>query len=227
MYWEEGNAEDQYRVPEDVVDLVFAIRCRCLPVDHAYALQAALVRALPWLADEPQAGVHPIHVADSGNGWMRPDSADDLLYPSRRTKLILRLPQQRLADAQTLVGQTLDLGKHSLTVQSSNARALSPITTIFSRYIVTEADDNEESFLRQMLTTLGARGIKPKKMLCGMAKTLGTPSGLVHTRSLMLADLQVEESVSLQQSGLGPQRLLGCGLFIPHKDIGEVRPRSA
>jgi CRISPR/Cas system CSM-associated protein Csm4 (group 5 of RAMP superfamily) len=39
----------------------------------------------------------------------------------------------------------------------------------------------------------------------------------------MLADLAVEESVRLQQRGLGPGRTLGCGLFLPHKDINEVR----
>ncbi|MEK7716319.1 MAG: type I-MYXAN CRISPR-associated protein Cas6/Cmx6 [Pseudomonadota bacterium] len=40
----------------------------------------------------------------------------------------------------------------------------------------------------------------------------------------MLADLAVEESVKLQQQGLGTDRKLGCGLFIPHKDIKDLRP---
>jgi hypothetical protein len=40
---------------------------------------------------------------------------------------------------------------------------------------------------------------------------------------LMIADLEIEESVRLQQSGLGPYRHLGCGVFIPHKDINEIK----
>jgi len=45
----------------------------------------------------------------------------------------------------------------------------------------------------------------------------------MHTRSLMLADLTVEEAVKLQQQGLGADRKLGCGLFIPHKGINPVK----
>jgi len=35
----------------------------------------------------------------------------------------------------------------------------------------------------------------------------------------MLAELTPEESVDIQQSGLGPHRHLGCGLFLPMKGI--------
>jgi hypothetical protein len=59
-------------------------------------------------------------------------------------------------------------------------------------------------------------------MLCGIEHLIHTPSRPVRTRSLMLADLTVEESVRLQQSGLGPLRQLGCGLFLPHKGISEL-----
>jgi hypothetical protein len=60
-------------------------------------------------------------------------------------------------------------------------------------------------------------------MLCGMERVIATPDRKIQARSLMLADLAVEESVRLQQRGLGPGRTLGCGLFLPHKDINEVR----
>jgi hypothetical protein len=39
----------------------------------------------------------------------------------------------------------------------------------------------------------------------------------------MLADLTAEESLRLQQHGLGPGRYFGCGLFIPCKGIKTVR----
>ena len=51
-------------VPRDeIVDAVFAIRCRSLPVDHAWALSQAVQAALPWFAAEPEAGLHTIHGA--------------------------------------------------------------------------------------------------------------------------------------------------------------------
>jgi len=42
----------------------------------------------------------------------------------------------------------------------------------------------------------------------------------------MIADLEVEESLRLQQKGLGPYRYLGCGLFIPHKGIDDIRKKK-
>ena len=58
---------------DEIVDAVFAIECRSLPVDHAYALSTAIQEALPWFADEPQAALHTVHGAASGAGWQRPE----------------------------------------------------------------------------------------------------------------------------------------------------------
>jgi CRISPR-associated protein Cas6 len=224
MYWQQTTTEDRYLVPDDVVDLAFAIRCRCLPVDHAWALAAAVRSVLPWIEGEQGAGIHPIHVADSGNGWMRPEGAADLLYPSRRTRLVLRLPARRTADAAQLVGCSFDIAGHGLEVEKQPVvRKLSDLTTIFSRYVVVpDGADAEQMFLAQAHSQLLAMGVRPKKMLCGIERVIGTPDGTIRTRSLMVADLTVEESVRLQQQGLGPERLLGCGLFVPHKGIKEV-----
>jgi hypothetical protein len=38
----------------------------------------------------------------------------------------------------------------------------------------------------------------------------------------MVADLKKDESVLLQEKGLGDHRLLGCGLFIPQKGIETI-----
>jgi CRISPR-associated protein Cas6 len=227
MYWDEDKQGEQgYVVPDDVLDVAYSIRCRTLPVDHAHALHQALRRALPWLDDEELAGIHTIHVAESGNGWIRPENANDLLYLSRRTKLVLRIPRHRLGDAEALRGRSLDVAGHLLEVGQSSVRPLSSLTTIFSRYIVADENDDESGFMHNAMLLLKSLGIKPKKMMCGLGKTIATPDKTLHVRSLMLADMEVEDSVKLQQRGLGPWRQLGCGLFIPHKDISEVRQKQ-
>ncbi len=226
MFWQEAKENERYVVPDDIVDVVYSIDCRALPVDHAYALSRAIQQALPWFSQEKDAGLHTIHVAESGNGWMRPDRADALLYLSRRTKLTLRLPKHRLDDAATLTGRTLDVGGNRLRVEKSVVKPLSPITTVFARYIVTREGADEDGFLRDAMALFREMGVQPKKMLCGMEHVIATPERTIRARSLMLADLTVEESVKLQQQGLGPERKLGCGLFIPHKDIREVKPVS-
>ena len=224
MYWQEAKENERYIVPDDIVDVVFSIQCRTLPVDHAYALSQAILHGLPWLVGEKNAGVHTIHVAESGNGWMRPDKPDSLLYLSRRTKLMLRLPKRRIEDAGKLTGQTLDVGGNPMQVEKATVKPLSTLTTLFSRYIVTSDGMDEAAFLQAAVAELKNMGIRSKKMLCGIERVIVTPDRAIHTRSLMLADLGVEESVKLQQQGLGTDRKLGCGLFIPHKGIREVRP---
>jgi CRISPR-associated protein Cas6 len=224
MYWQEETKRDERpATPDDVVDLAFTIACRSLPVDHAWALFAALRPLLPWLEGGDGAGVHPIHVADSGNGWMRPERPDDLLYLSRRTRLVLRVPRARLAEAEQLSGRTLDVAGNRLTVEKPAVRPLSTHPAQFARYVAADAAQDENGFLAEMHRALGAMGIRPKKMLCGIGKALATPDGTLATRSLMIADLTPEEAVRLQQRGLGRLQHLGCGLFIPHKDIREVR----
>ncbi len=82
-------------------------------------------------------------------------------------------------------------------------------------------------------------GITPTKLLCGMTsridvtgERIGSRSrrcptscipAVVRARSLMVAALSADASLALQQRGLGDGRLLGCGLFVPHKGIEAVR----
>ncbi|KPJ95490.1 MAG: hypothetical protein AMJ55_03700 [Gammaproteobacteria bacterium SG8_15] len=222
MYWEETTPEQNNTVPDDIVDVVFGISCRALPVDHAYALSSAICSELEWFEDEPDAAVHTIHVAASGNGWYRPDNAGQLLHPSRRTKLTLRIPRQRVEDARSLIGKTLDVAGNPLTINNMSEKVLSEITTIFARYIVVEHARSEMEFLNEVMASLQHMGIRPKKMLCGKEASLKLEEGQITTRSLMIADLTFKDSILLQQKGLGSHRWMGCGIFLPHKDVSEI-----
>ena len=126
MFWTEDNdAVEEFSVPDDVLDVAFTIKCRTLPVDHAWSLSSRLLEVLPWLEEEEQAGVHLIHGAASGNGWYRPEETPNaLLHLSRRARLRLRLPRHRLDDACELSGKTLDIGGHALRVGASEVHRL-------------------------------------------------------------------------------------------------------
>jgi len=213
-------------VPGDFVDAVFAISCRSLPVDHAYALSQAIRSALPWFAEEPGAGLHTVHGAASASGWMRPEGEHALLQLSHRAKLVLRLPRHRMDDAAALLGRTLEIAGWPLRVDRLTARPLSRITTLFSRSVVLAAAPDETAFLVAATRELDALGITPATMLCGRVTALATPERTYRTRSLMLAGLTPEQSLALQRHGLGEERMLGCGLFIPHKGIGDLRSRA-
>jgi CRISPR-associated protein Cas6 len=224
MYWEEDKQAEKTYVTDDVVDLVFSIQCKCLPVDHVHGLSESVQKVLPWLRDETNAGVHSIHVAASGNGWLRPENPDELLYLSRRTKLELRVPGHRVEEARSLEGQTLNVAGHSLEINAATVRPLSTITILLCRYLATDKNTEDESqVLDDVAGQLKSLGITPRKILFGTENFIHTPSGPIRTRSLMLANLEIEESLILQRKGLGPHRHLGCGLFIPHKHINDLR----
>lgn len=226
MYWNDKTDTTAYVVPDNVADVLFRVSCPRLPLDHAWPLREALLARLPWLAEEALAGIHLIHGAESGNGWERPSNPDaDLLHLPRRARMALRLPKNRITDAHALLGATLDIDGFPLTVGDSSLRPLSALTTVFARYVA--GDDREEDvFLATCYRELRDMGIKVRKLLCGRGHDLRTPDGPVHTRSLMLADLDVEDSVRLQQLGLGAHRTLGCGLFLAHKSVRPVNPTS-
>ena len=222
MFWQEEVSPTAVKLSLEVVDLMFDIYCQCLPVDHAYALSQTIQDSLPWFEQEPQAGLHLIHGAESGNGWYRPDDQNELLYLSRRTKLTLRLPQYRLAAARALTNQNLDIAGYSLTVGKAVEKPLNPLSVVWARHVIAEPEQNEELFLEQAVTQLQALGIPCRKALCGKTHYFKLPRGELFTRSLMVADLKPEDSLVLQQHGLGKGRKMGCGLFIPHKDIKPV-----
>lgn len=232
MFWENEKDENSpYVVPDDVVDLVYNIDCKCLPLDHAYSFSTALREALPWIDSEDRAGIHLIHGAESGNGWMRPeDTGDAVLHLSRRSRMMLRVPKHRIEDAQALTGQTLEIDGHALEVGAAKVKLFSTLPTQFARYVAIPEDiehDDESAFMQAAVEQLRALDIKVRKMLCGRAHAIQHPDGAIQTRSVMLADLEVEEAVVLQQHGIGLHRMLGCGLFIPHKGIRAVHEMTA
>jgi CRISPR-associated protein Cas6 len=232
MFWEQEKDENApYVVPDEVVDLVYTISCKCLPLDHAYSFSTALREALPWIDTEARVGVHLIHGAESGNGWMRPEDSDNaLLYLSRRSRMMLRVPKHRIEDARALTGQTLNIDGYTLAVGESKVKLFSTLPTQFARYVVVPEGigrDDESAFMQVAVEQLRELDIKVRKMLCGRAHAIQHPGGAIQTRSVMLADLEAEEAVTLQQHGIGPHRTLGCGLFIPHKGIKAVHEMTA
>jgi len=228
VFWSEDNdSNKEFVVPDDVVDLVYKLDCKSLPLDHAKALSDAIHNALPWFGDEARAGLHLIHVAESGNGWYRPeDPENEVLCLSRRTRMTLRVPKHRIDDAHSLTGQTLDIAGFELLVGEATVKPLSALPTLFSRYVIASDNQDEHAFLSHMAGMLHEMAIPVKKLMAGKQHRMQLHEGLVFTRSLMVADLTPEDAIKLQQEGIGPGRKFGCGLFLPQKGIKPVKPEA-
>jgi CRISPR-associated protein Cas6 len=225
MLWEDSNKKKGFEVDDSVVDLLFNIECRELPVDHIYHLSRAIKDALPGHVTE-DLGIHPIYLAGSQNGWERPDeSLGQNLILSKRTKLVLRVKKEHQEEITNLLnGKSLDINGFEMKIKKPKTRKLSKDGTVFSRSIVCSENEkeNEEAFLKRIQIELSEMGIDIKKALCGKITPIKTPDGPIFTRSLMLAELKPEDAVKLQQQGVGTYQDLGCGLFLPHKGIDAV-----
>lgn len=225
MFWSDDNdSKKEFVVPDDVVDMSYKLECKILPLDHAQALSDAIQVALPWFAQEDQTGLHLIHVAESGNGWYRPEDPDnEVLCLSRRTRMTLRIPRHRIEDAHALTGQSLDVDGYELTVREASIKSLSALPTLFARYVMAQENQDEHAFLVQMVEILREMDVPVKKLMAGKQHRMRMADGPVFTRSLMVADLPPENAVKLQQQGIGPGRKFGCGLFLPQKGIKAVK----
>ena len=220
--WEwQDDEQDQPLISSRVLDLSFCMQGDKIRVDHTKALSDEVTSRLPWLIDEPLAGLHLIHVAGSQNGWMRPESPDALLYLSRRTRLVIRIPVSRTDDAQALVGQTLDVDGEVIKVGEAREKPITVSEVLIARHVISP-QEREEDFLRQVIKIFGELQIRSKTLLAGRTLSLEGPSGPVQTRSLMVANLKQDDSLRLQEEGVAEGRHFGCGLFIPHKGIAKV-----
>ena len=226
-YWTESELEKAKPIKPVVVDIVFKIRGQQIAADHAFALSKALTTELPWLSTEREVSIHLIHGAQSANGWCKPDDSG-IIELSGRTRLIIRVPHSRLEDAKALIGARLNLDEHKIEILDAKPRPLSTNSTIFSHHVRSLDDTNSEpAFLASAARWLEDLAITPKKMLCGGMRHLKMNESVISTRSLLIAELNPNESITVQTHGLGPDRLFGCGVFVPSKSISAVhQPES-
>lgn len=223
--WQEKNNDVSTGESSSMADVVFKIECRQLPVDHAAELAETLCKTVPWIKDLPGAGVHPVHVAGSQNGWQRPDpTRNEPLILSKRTRLRVRCPvdhANQLIDA--LTDSEHKIGTEKLKIISGRLTRLQRSATLFSRYLTYKnPPGDEDDLLKNVLSECAAFNFQPTKLLCGKSISVSTPQGTLEARSLLIADVPPEFSVTLQEKGLGDFRLMGCGIIIPHKDTEAV-----
>lgn len=198
------------RTDDPVIDMVFALSGVRLPPAYAAALWEALLGRLPWLADEPGVGVHAIR-ASSGDGG---------LLLSRRARLTLRLPARRSSDVLSLSGRHIEVDGERLEVGAGRPRPLEPFPTLSARFVATGAADDlaHQEVVQAMLGEIGM----PVRFICGRMRSVRSAGATFTGAEVVVHQLRPEQSVALQQRGLGGGRHLGQGLFMPHKTISDI-----
>lgn len=206
------------------VDLCFPIKGTVIPADSSYHLYAALSGLLPDIHDKREIGIHAIKGTPA---------RDRTLTLTGQSKVILRLPQSELMRYMLLAGQQLQLGESNIRLQGAFLRPLVPAPRLYSRLTVIKGHMEPDSFLqaaRRQLEALEIRGepqliAQPEIAAENQDKTTGSRSPWLRRTvqikenrfvgfALRVQDLTAEESLRLQEKGLGGKRHFGCGIFV-------------
>ena len=200
-------------VPEAqaVVDAVFALRGHAVARNHAQALREALAARWPWLESDPMVAIHPLRLVP-GN--------DDPSPLSKRARLMLRLPAQRMRELAAARDVEIDLMGQVLRLGPPQQQALRPHSALYAHRVAAPGPD-EASFMALVEREIDALGIAAARV-CGRHQQLVLPGRRIDAFSLLLHEMTPEHALRLQQRGLGDHRLLGCGVFVPHKSAAAV-----
>jgi CRISPR-associated protein Cas6 len=216
MTWASWPEDKPEEYTPHMIDLQFDLIGSTIPADNALLLTTALLNLLPWLGDYPGAGIQHLKGAETNSG-------DSTLNINRRTKMFVRVPKARVDEMQALSGQSLDLAGHALQIGNFKTRAFSPFGNIYAHFVDT-GSAGEEQFVQDVMRELDGHFKLRCGFICGKQQTLQSASGPLYGYSLMLHDVPPHKSLQIQDEGLGRNRLLGCGIFIPHKSIAPVVP---
>lgn len=188
---------------EPKVDLAFHVMGRRVPVDHGYALYAAVSRLLPGFHEEQNAALGLIRGRYIGEG---------LLDISPNTEIVIRLPASRIASALPLAGKALDIIGHSLRIGVPTTRALVPATALYAHLVTTRNGNDQARFEEEIHRQADSHGVKGR-LSVGERRTFSVHGKQVVGYSVLASELTAEESIALQEQGLGGRRKMGCGFF--------------
>jgi CRISPR-associated protein Cas6 len=187
------------------IDLAFRLVGKAIPVDHGYALYSAVSRVVPEIHNARQIGIHPIRGIYQGSG---------ALLLAAYSRLILRLPDEEIKSYLKVAGKRLTLDGHAVTVGVPEVRMLRPVTSVRSRLVTIKGFQEPETFLQAAQRQLDILKVSGE-LLLGERKTFRVKEKQIVGFELAVSGLTVEQSLNLQEKGLGGRRRMGCGVFVP------------
>jgi CRISPR-associated protein Cas6 len=201
-----------------MVNLDYPVEGDKLPTDQGYALYSGLSRLVPLLHKHScPVLVGPITGEFTGCGQLQ--------LNRQRSRLRLRLPAEQIPVFLGLAGQSLQIMGCQIHLGVPQVRAVHPAPSLIARLVVIKGFMEPQPFLdacrRQLdaldvsgdvalpLVTQGTHGGKPRR------RVLKIKEKHVVGFAVQITGLTAEESVKVQENGLGGRKKMGCGFFVP------------
>jgi CRISPR-associated protein Cas6 len=192
----------------EMVDVVFGLSGQSLPRDFELPLFRAISRIIPWILNVPHAGILPLRGHRTAEGG---------LMLTHRSRVVVRLPRERLCSASAVEGKVIDVAGATVTLGTGTYREHLSAATLYSPRVTTgEADEVRFlAVIEEELQALGVRG----QLICGRRVEVELEEGRVPAFPVAVHGLREADSLLLQRAGLGRGNPVGCGLLYPHKTI--------
>ncbi len=199
------------------VDLAFnTTAVHPIPADHGYALYGAISRLLPEIHKENGIAVHPVRGVQTG---------DRKLQLLSWSSLTLRVPDGQIAPLLKLSGKSLNLDGVSIRVGVPQIHALVPVTALRSRLVLikvvqltSQSELTSEIFGEAVRKQLQKLDVSQDVIVTiGKRRTMAIKNTQLVGYEVILEGLSAEESIRLQEHGLGGKRHMGCGVLVEHK----------
>jgi CRISPR-associated protein Cas6 len=198
------------------VDLHFPVLGESLASDHGYDLYAALARLVPRLHEETyKIRIGPIRGTYAGNGLLHLDA--------RFSRLRLRLAPEEIPLLLQLAGKGIEVGGYRLRLGVPQVRNLVSTPSLVARLVTIKGFTEPGPFLEAVRRQLGALDTAGQPDIPKVAE--GPRAGQLRRRIMRVKDKRVvgfplivsgltaEQSIRLQESGLGGRGKMGCGFF--------------
>jgi CRISPR-associated protein Cas6 len=207
-----------------MVDLHFLVLGSTLPTDHGYELYAALAHAVDWLHDRnARVFIAPITGTYTSNGQIQ--------IEPRRSRLRLRLPLDNLTTVLRLAGKAFNLSGRTIRLGVPRVQALQPASALIARMVTIKGFTEPKPFLEGARRQLQELEIEGEPGIPSI--TAGNHAGKPRRRilrvkeqrivgfSLQVVGLTAEESIRLQEHGVGGRARMGCGFFVPMREAQQ------
>lgn len=187
------------------VDLSFRVQGSSIPRDHGYTLLSAISWVLPDVHSNPKLGILPISGLPAQKG---------MTAITERSRLVIRLPSEVISVILPLAGKKLDLDGHKIMLGIPQVFMLKPKSALHSRIVTIKGFMEPEPFKEAITRQLETLNIKGRFEL-GPRRVLHIKDKTVVGFALAVHELAVDESLTLQEQGIGGRRRMGCGIFLP------------
>lgn len=207
------------------IELLFKLKGSVIPADHGYQLFSALTKTMGEIHSKSEIAIQNISGDPINNR---------LIKLNQGSRLAFRINSQYIEQLLPLSGRYLMLGGHEIQVGTPQTFNLKPASRLYSRLVVIKGYMEPDEFLKAAGRQLDALGVKGKPFLIPLHGTedntegRGTRSPFLR-RTIRISDKEVvgfalgigeltaEESITLQEKGIGGRRHFGCGIFIPDR----------